>query len=94
MAVKKKAAPKRKPKPKDDYIAVKVNTYGSNYLTSAYDNLINTMIPQEPESLEAKVAYWKDKYERLSKLNDKLEAQAKMLEGIIDKALTRSYRGD
>ena len=94
MAVKKKAAPKRKPKPKDDYIAVNVNTYGNNYLASAYDNLINGMLPKEPENLEGKVAYWKDKYERSNILNNKLEAQVKMLESIIDKALVRSCRGD
>ena len=95
MAVKKKAAPKkRKPITKDDYIAVNLNTYGNNYLTSAYDSLINNMLPKEPENLEAKVAYWKDKYERSSILNNKFEAQIKILESIIDKALARSCRGD
>ncbi len=94
MTVKKKAAPKRKPKPKDEYIKVKVSEYGTNYLGSAYDKLISGMLPQEPESLEGKVAYWKDKHERSSVLNNKLEAQIKILEGIIDKALTRSCRGD
>lgn len=95
MTVKKKAASKkRKPITKDDYIAVNVNTYGNNYLASAYDKLISGMLPQEPESLEGKVAYWKEKCERSNVLNNKLEAQVKILESIIDKALTRSCRGD
>lgn len=94
MAVKKKAAPKRKPKPKDDYIAVNVNTYGNNYLASAYDNLINGMLPKEPENLEGKVVYWKDKFEKEQRLYNEERAKVQMLEGIVDRALIRSCRGD
>ena len=90
MAVKKKAAPKKK---QDDYIAVTTTSYGNNVLTRGYDSLINSMLPQEPESLEAKVAYWKDKYERASERNTKLDAKVEILERIIDKALDRSCNG-
>jgi hypothetical protein len=90
MAVKKKAEPKKK---QDDHITVTTTSYGYNALTSAYDNLINSMLPQEPENLEAKVAYWKDKYERSNERNNKLDAKVEILERIIDKALDRSCNG-
>lgn len=93
MAVKKKAAPKRQSKPKDEYIKVKLTEYGTNHLTSAYDSLISSMLPREPETLEGKVAYWKEKYESSDKRNDKLEAKVEVLERIIDKALVRGCNG-
>lgn len=92
---KKKGAPKKKKAaPKDEFITVNLKEYGSpSLMTNAYNNMINSMLGIKNEELmtpDERIVYWRDKHNDLENKNKSLEAQVKLLQSIIDKALVRS----
>ena len=93
---KKKAAPKRKAKPKkDDFITVQTTNYGNSYMASAYDSLINTMYGVKiPDTLEGQVTFWKKKFEDEEIRSNKLSSQVTLLKEIINNAMNKSCNCD
>lgn len=91
---KKKSAPKKKAAPKDEFITVKLKEYGSpSLISNAYNGMINSMLGiknEESMTPEERIVYWRDKHKDLENKNNSLEAQVKLLQSIIDKALVRS----
>ena len=92
---KKKSVPKKKKAaPKDEFIKVKLTEYGSpSLMSNAYNSMINSMLGiknEELMTLEERIVYWRDKHKDLQNKNTNLEAQVKLLQSIIDKALVRS----
>ena len=87
----KKAAKK---KPTDNgFITVNPIQYGYNALVNNALRATTMYGQPEPEDLEERVKFYKDKYEYSERKNRTLEEKIDLLKSIIDGAMTRSCGG-
>jgi hypothetical protein len=96
-APKKKAAPKKKSNkkvpPKPEFITVNPIQYGYNALVNNALRATTMYGQPEPDDLEERAKFYKEKYEYSERTNRSLKEQVELLKSIINSALTRSCSG-